>query len=1136
MTCWSWRRSCSRDRTTGPDATTFAAIGLIFGHNLDNEPLPDGRYGMVNAPMTWHFTVDGPKHVVAALDNRTRRSYVAEIGPPGNVAPEALVDQLPRPPLPAGREVLVVIAPLQVIGPPVIDEVVAKAIYRIFDLVDSELTDPAAVAGKRRMPGTNPDALETWAFDPITFEHLLARLAEHPRVVVLSGDVHNAASNVMSYWRGNADHPARIAQFTSSGFKNVMPVYLRALDRSAMLLQELVRARLGVERLAWTRPDSDLVLLPDGQTEADLVAATRARLLRSPVLLATHGWPDGSSRLNDLKPPDWRWKVTPLIDDRPDAERPAPIRALPLDDAAIEAQLADPATAFPAMRAVAARHQAALDRMRNTRQIMFRSNFGICRFEQDGDVVTAVNEVYTSAVDPETQLPVLGPYMVHRASLGPEPEEPPAELRQAVLSRVPDPGAGAVSAGSVLRGIADEVVDFVTFVADLLGRPEARSAVLADLGAAPDATTKKLVLPEAPLAAITAYRAQVDPDLQADVEALGNLALLIGAVIDQIESWEGTDWAGRGDTFVNSLLDLLGSTYVRRRWPKLFLVMQAMSITSELTASLAPGERAHDRFLQGFGTIFSFVWNPGRTLDDLDDTQPGAEGSTLNTIRDTSFLVVDGLIRGIVAAIAVADQTQGRGRPERARGRDRRLGRRRARRGLAGAPDRGGRPVGPDGLARAAARRRHRRRAAPGHLDVPAPASGHPRPAAPAVPRARRHPHAGRGAQPRGRQPDVALPGRDPQRRGCRAAHRRRGGRAGQRRRRDLRRVDRLERRPRRDGDQLRPAARDRDPARARGDRRGAHAQRHGGAGPLPARPLRPGDRLGGQGQLPAQAPGRPARPEGVLPGPGVRRHARVHPRGARRVVRRRDGARAAVRLLGSGRAAHRGDDPAAGRRRAAGDQRPRGGAAAGGGARPTSRRPAGRWRSARWSRSARRSGRVYLRVDRLGLFASMDTMTPSEDRNLRLVEAHVDATRPTGIALDLRTGPVSGGGTIQFDPATGDYVGALVLRVGKRSPSRASGSRPRRTARATTSRRSSSSAPSSTSASARASSRSTGSGCSTPPTAPWTSPRSAPPCPPASSSTSSSRPTPSSTCRSWSRPCGRSSPPGRAPTSTASW
>jgi hypothetical protein len=86
--------------------------------------------------------------------------------------------------------------------------------------------------------------------------------------------------------------------------------------------------------------------------------------------------------------------------------------------------------------------------------------------------------------------------------------------------------------------------------------------------------------------------------------------------------------------------------------------MQAVAITAELTGSLAAGDQAHTRFLNGFGTIFSFLWNPGRTLDDLDDTQPGAEGSTLNTARDTSFLVVDGLVRGIVAAIAVLDQTK----------------------------------------------------------------------------------------------------------------------------------------------------------------------------------------------------------------------------------------------------------------------------------------------------------------------------------------------------------------------------------------------------------------------------------------------------------------------------------------------
>ncbi len=435
--------------TKGPEADVFTELAIMLGHNLDNSPLPDGRFSPVKPPISWHFMIDGPKHRVVALDNRTRRSYVSEIGPPGNVSKEALDDQIPKPPLPDGVEVLVVVAPLQVIGPPVLDEVVSRAIYRIFDAAHMEKLAEDRTSGSRLMPGTNPDALETWALDEDTFEYLLSRLADHGRVVLLSGDVHNAASNLMSYWRGASTSPARIAQFTSSGFKNVMPVYLQALDAKAMLLQQLLRARLGVERLGWTRPAENLVLLPSGRTEDDLVALTRAKLQRSPVLLPTHGWiddnpagetdDDKTSRLNPARLPEWRWRVTPLLDIRPDAERPSPIRAFPLDEAQIETQAADPATTFAALRAVAVRHQHALERMRNTKQMMFRSNFGICRFESDGEAITAIGEVYTEAIDPDTQLQVMGPYMVHRAPLGPLTEEPPEHLRRFAIEPVPIP-------------------------------------------------------------------------------------------------------------------------------------------------------------------------------------------------------------------------------------------------------------------------------------------------------------------------------------------------------------------------------------------------------------------------------------------------------------------------------------------------------------------------------------------------------------------------------------------------------------------------------------------------------------------------------------------------------------------------
>ncbi len=224
-----------------------------------------------------------------------------------------------------------------------------------------------------------------------------------------------------------------------------------------------------------------------------------------------------------------------------------------------------------------------------------------------------------------------------------------------------------MSAGSILRKLAGEVADFAAFVGDLLGRKEARAAVLRDLGG-PPGIDSAVQLPPAPMEAIRRYRDGVDDDVQADVEALGNLALIIGALIDQIEAWGNSDWSGRTDTFVTSLFDLVGSTYVRRRWPKLFLIMQAASVTAELTGSLGPGDhtlpdKAGDdvragRFFHSLATILKFVWNPGRTLDDLDDTRKDADGGTLNTDRDYSFLVVDGLIRGLVAALAVVDQTK----------------------------------------------------------------------------------------------------------------------------------------------------------------------------------------------------------------------------------------------------------------------------------------------------------------------------------------------------------------------------------------------------------------------------------------------------------------------------------------------
>jgi hypothetical protein len=440
----------------GPVQAVCERVAHLLGHDLRNTPTADGRYAPIRPPLLWHFMVDGPTHRVIALDNRTRRSYASRLGPPGNVSIEAMLDQIPLPPLPAGREILIVIAPLQVIGPPVLDDIVAPGSYRAFDLggaSKTSLLSASSSSGLRQMTGTNPDAIEAWAFDVATFEHLLERLEPYGRVVLLSGDVHYSSGTVMSYWRGQAQRPARFAQFTSSGFKNVMPTRVTFVDRSIGFAQQMVRADLGAERIGWDAPQEEIVLLPAGTSEADLVPVMRARLQAVPVTVPTWGWPDLNdpaapfdpslaSRLNPAVPPDWRWRVKPLRDRRSEAARPTAIRVREFEDAeAVERDLLDPARVAEGYQAVAARHQHALGRLRNARQMLFRANVGRVRFVSHTDGRRdAVHEVFTTFADPDDPAvldPIPEPFLVQVAHLGPEDEDPPERLRKKAIEIPP---------------------------------------------------------------------------------------------------------------------------------------------------------------------------------------------------------------------------------------------------------------------------------------------------------------------------------------------------------------------------------------------------------------------------------------------------------------------------------------------------------------------------------------------------------------------------------------------------------------------------------------------------------------------------------------------------------------------------
>ena len=355
----------------------------------------------------------------------------------------------------------------------------------------------------------------------------------------------------------------------------------------------------------------------------------------------------------------------------------------------------------------------------------------------------------------------------------------------------------------------------------------------------------------------------------------------------------------------------------------------------------------------------------------------------------SSFLVIDGLIRGIGAAIAVVDQVNDES-AEHHRRRDRRLGRRRPRRRLA---DRA-RPPPTSCRARwcrsPCERRRRRRRASSCRADAgcTCPAGSAHRPGRTSCSSPRRRftldQLINAVATP---TPDWRFRVKHPQRRRRVAADLRRGRRCTNADRRDFARVARLDAVRR-----TRPASA--TPCRARPGPGSSSARsprvltltRTGARGPVPTRPRARRDRRGGQRRLHAQAPRRPPAPAAVLPRglgydaklgfirevhlavgqptrPGVsRRSTRRGPAGPPRSRRRSRWA--VARLLG--------------------DQRPRGRAAA--------RRPEEADRTETgWAVAigalvtfSTQIGPVYFRLDRLGLASAPTPCTPAEDRNLR--------------------------------------------------------------------------------------------------------------------------------------------------------
>ncbi len=389
-------------------------FGLDFHHRVQGpaggrQQLPDNRSPLIK----WHYSYEGPKHKVLVIDNRTRRSFVEFHGAPGNLSVNGMKDLIPENPSPADDEVLFVVAPLPVLGPSLLDEVVAPLAYKTFDLIEYFKEGEAVKSG---MKGTNPDAIEAWTFDPESQEELLKRLAPFKKIIILSGDVHYASSQRLAYWtKGNEKATACFAQLTSSGFRNIMPSYIRNASQHFLNAQKMLRNNINAERLGWFnhKINPDPLILP----EKSKVSFLNNKLKKSPVIIPVNGWPQGTVKGRD---PDWSWRIENIVDDRKESERPSPTQVSNLEETE---------DIMKNLQKTAIRHIEQAKKVNYTRQILFKSNLGLVSFEKTRNKVLHVtHELYAAHFDRESDtLKDYGIYTQHKIPLeASEKEKAPA--------------------------------------------------------------------------------------------------------------------------------------------------------------------------------------------------------------------------------------------------------------------------------------------------------------------------------------------------------------------------------------------------------------------------------------------------------------------------------------------------------------------------------------------------------------------------------------------------------------------------------------------------------------------------------------------------------------------------------------
>jgi hypothetical protein len=181
---------------------------------------------------------------------------------------------------------------------------------------------------------------------------------------------------------------------------------------------------------------------------------------------------------------------------------------------------------------------------------------------------------------------------------------------------------------SVIQTIADEAVSFFEWIETVFGSRLAREAIIKDLGGNPasaggadlpvdgGAGGGQSVFPQDTFDSIRSFRDAENPDAEATIEAFANIAALLDVVATQIEAWH-LPVSGQLEDLADNLLALLASNYVRVRWPRLFMLFQAVSLLDEIGSTYGEGSNAGVRLKYVVKALFGYIFDPGKAIEDI---------------------------------------------------------------------------------------------------------------------------------------------------------------------------------------------------------------------------------------------------------------------------------------------------------------------------------------------------------------------------------------------------------------------------------------------------------------------------------------------------------------------------------------